>query len=282
MSPDHTHDTTATTEGPSLLEERAIGGILVHFVAILTGAVGAGLVYLVSRNEFTEQNARNALDWHLTVLALTIVSFGSLFTYAEFTGQGAIDVVVLPPPVATVAGVVIFALLSLWMLVTFWTVFVGIIAMGKATFGTAWRYPLTPAIVDRFGSRVALPGGWPALIITYIALAPIIIGSVFIGPRDGAGFFVTVFGLLALIMVLAPLAGVAMYLHGGRTRPDANWQPPVVAYIGAPIVVAVAGYVLSGTFTDSINPAGDAIYVFLAAFWVASIVYAVRWRKVSK
>lgn len=283
MSSDNTHDTISTTEGPSLLEERAIGGILVHLVAMPTGAVGAGLVYLVSTNEFTKQNARNALDWHLTVLALTVVTFGGQFTYAEVTGQGVTGVVILPSPVATVAGVVIIALLLLWMLVTFWTFFVGFIAMGKATFGTAWRYPLTPAIVDRFGSRITLPGGWPALIIAYIAVAPIIIGTVIFGSRDSAVFFGAILGLIGLIMALTPLAAVAMYLHGHRTRPvDANWQPLVVAYIGAPSVVAVAGYMLSETFIDSINPAGDAIYVFLATFWVSAIVYVVRWQMMSK
>lgn len=283
MPSDHTHDTASTTEGPSLLEERSIGGILVHFVAIPTGAVGAGLVYLVSTNDFTKQNARNALDWHLTVLALTVVTFGSLFIHAVVTGQGVTDVATFPSPLATVTRGVITVLLSLWMFIMNWTFFVGFIAMGKATFGTAWRYPLTPAVVERFGSRIVLPGGWPVIVIAYVALAPIVIVAVVFGARDGVGFFAATFGLIGLIMVLTPLAVVAMYLHGDRTRPaDANWQPHVVVYMGAPIVVAVTGYVLSETFTDSINPAGDAIYVFLAAFWVSSIVYVVQWRRVSK
>lgn len=278
MSPQHTHDPPSTTEGPNLLEKRSVGGILVHFIAIPTGAIGAGLVYLVSTNEFTRRNARNALDWHLTVLALTVITFGSLFTYAELTGQGVTDVVVLPPPLATAANVLILALLSLWMVVTFWTFIVGFIAMAKATFGTAWRYPLTPALVNRFAPRVALPGGWPLLLVAYTVLAPLIVGTVFFGPREGAVFIASGFALIGLIMVLTPFAGVAMYLHGERTRPaDATWQPPIVAYIGAPIVAAVVGYALSATFTDSINPAGDAMYVFLAAFWMSSLVYIVRW-----
>ncbi|RQG86648.1 DUF4870 domain-containing protein [Natrarchaeobius halalkaliphilus] len=278
MPSEHTPDTTSTTDGPRLLEERSIGGILVHFVAIPTGVVGAGLVYLVSTHEFTRRNARNALDWHLTVLALTILTFGSLFIYAEGTGQGATDVATLPSPVSATASVVLPVLISLWMFVTFWTFLVGLIAMGKATFGTAWRYPLSPALVDRFGPRVDLPGGWPVIIVVYVAVAPLIVGVALFGPREGAAFFASGLGLVALILVLTPITGVALYQHGARIRPtDADWQPPVVAYLGVPIAVAAAGYLLSEAVTDSINPAGDAVYVFLAAFWVASLVYAVRW-----
>ncbi|WP_255192268.1 DUF4870 domain-containing protein [Natronobeatus ordinarius] len=277
MSPKHTHG-SSTTEGPTLLEERSIGGIFVHLVAIPTGAIGAGLVYLLSTNEFTRRNARNALDWHLTVLAVTVVTFGSLFTYAELTGQGVTGVVVLSPPVTTVTVSVISALLFLWMLVPLWTFVVGCIAMGKATFGTAWRYPLAPAVVDRFASRVSLPGGWLLPISGYVVVTPLTIGTAFFGPRAGVAFIGTVFGVIGLTLVVTPLAVVAMYLHGERTRPaDATWQPPIVAYIGAPTVVAVAGYVLSRTATDSINPAGDATYVFFAAFWISSVVYLIRW-----
>ena len=282
MPAENTHD-PSTTEGPTLLEERPIGGILVHLVAIPTGAIGAGLVYLLSTNEFTRRNARNALDWHLTVLAVTVVTFGSLFTYVELTGQGITGVVVLSPPVTTVTFSVISALLFLWTLVPLWTFIVGCIAMGKATFGTAWRYPLAPAVVDRFASRVSLPGGWLLPISGYVIGAPLTIGTVFFGPRDGVAFIVTVFGVIGLTLVVTPLAVVAMYLHGERTRPaDATWQPPIVAYIGAPAVVAAVGYVLSTTVTDSINPAGDAIYVFLGAFWLSSVVYLVRWWTTSR
>lgn len=282
MPSDHTHDTAATTEGPSLLEERSIGGILVHLVAIPTGAIGAGLVYLVTTNDFTKRNARNALDWHLTVLALTVLTFGSLFIYAELSGQGITDVAVLPSSVTSVAGLVVVALVSLWMSLGLWTFLVGVIAMGKATFGTAWRYPLTPAVVDRLGPRVSLPGGWPAVLVAYVVVAPLVGVGVLVGPEGGAGFFAVFLGLFGLITVLTPLAVVAMYLHGDRARPpDADWQPHVVAYVGAPVAVAVAGYLLSGTFTDSINPAGDATYVLVAALWVSALVYVVRWRLTS-
>jgi len=83
--------------------------------------------------------------------------------------------------------------------------------------------------------------------------------------------------------VLNPVDMAAMYLHGERRRPrDADWQPHVVVYLGVPIAVSVVGYVLSGALADSINPAGDAMYVFLAAFWVSATVYLSRWWTTSK
>ncbi|GAB6878311.1 hypothetical protein JCM17823_05850 [Halorubrum gandharaense] len=278
MPSDHTDETSSTSEGPRLLEERSIGGILVHFLAIPTGVIGAGLVYLVSSNEFTKRNARNALDWHLTVLTYVVVTFGLLFIYAELTGQGTTDAVILPSPIASGGFLVISALLTLSTGVVLWTIVVAFIAIGKATFGTAWRYPLSPALVDRYGSRISLPGGWPLVILAYVLLVPVVFGAVFSGPRDGTGFLLTWLGLFGLILFLAPVTTVAMYLHGERDRPpNADWQPHVIAYLGIPVAVAVVGYALSSSVTDSINPGGDAVYVFLAAFWVSSIVYAVRW-----
>ncbi|RDZ52672.1 acyltransferase [Haloferax sp. Atlit-4N] len=274
-----TSTSTPAAPGPELLNERSIGGILVHLLSIPTGVVGAGLVYLVATNEFTKRNARNALDWHFTVLALTVLTFGSIFVYAELTEQGITNVVTLSAPIAAGVGLVISALLLVWMIVTTCTFLFGFIATGKAVFGDAWRYPLTPALVERFGSQVEVPGGWPGVIVGYVVIAPLVIGTVFLGPHEGAAVLATVFGMFGLIMVLVPLTGVAMYLHVKRTSAaGTNWKPHLVAYIGAPVLVAVLAYALSGTFTDSINPGGDAMYVFLAAFWVASLTYVLRWR----
>lgn len=277
-----TSASTSTAPGPELLNERSISGILVHLLSIPTGVVGAGIVYLVATNEFTKRNARNALNWHLAVLALTALTFGSAFTYAELTGQGITNGVPLSAPIAAGGSFVISALFLVWIIITTCTFLVAFIATGKAIFGDAWRYPLTPALVERFGSQVELPGGWPIVIVGYVVVAPLVIGTVFLGPHEGPIFFVAVFGLLGLIMVLTPLTGVAMYLYAKRASAiDTNWKPHTVAYIGVPVLVGFLAYALSGAFTDSINPAGDAMYVFLAAFWVSAIAYMLRWRTTS-
>jgi uncharacterized Tic20 family protein len=270
---------TPPTPGPKLLDERSLSGILIHFLAIPTGVVGAGLLYLLATDEFTKRNARNALDWHLTVLLITAITFGSLFTYAEFTGQGITDISILPSSVSTVAGIVISALFTLWFAATVWTFAVGLIAMVKAIFGTAWRYPLSLALVERFESQGNLPGGWPLVILGYIILSPLLIWAVFFGSANDIMSILSAFGLIGLILVLTPLTGVAMYLHSKRDwlQGDAQ-QPYVLVHVGGPIFVAAIGYVVLSRFTQSIYPQGDAMYVFLAAFWISTLAYLIRWR----
>ena len=281
---DRTHSQTTTptdgdaTRGPQLLEERSVAGILVHFIAIPTGVVGAGLVYLLASNEFTRRNARNALDWHLTVLGLTAAAFGSLVIYTEGTGQGLTDIVVLPSSVSTAAGIAVPVLLALWVGVLFLTFAVGLAAMGKAIFGSAWRYPLSPRLVDRYGSFVAVDNNWPLVIAAYVVSFPAVIWGVFFGFENEAVFFLSTFGLLGLLMVLTPLTMGAMYLHGDRDRSlDADWQPPVVAYLGVPAGIGLVGYGGFRMLTDSVYPLGDGMYAFLAAFWVSAAVYLTRW-----
>ncbi|EMA27012.1 DUF4870 domain-containing protein [Haloarcula japonica] len=270
---------TTPTPGPKLLDERSLSGILIHFLAIPTSVVGAGLLYLLATDEFTKRNARNALDWHLTVLLITAITFGSLFTYAELTGQGIADVSVLPSSVSTAASVGISALFTLWFATTLWTFAVGLIAMVKAIFGTAWRYPFSLALVERFESHINLPGGWPLVILGYVVLSPLLIWAVFFASTNDIVSILSAFGLIGLILVLTPLAGVAMYLHskGDWLQGDAQ-KPYVVVHVGVPILVAAIGYAASSRFTQSISPQGDAMYVFLAAFWISTIVYLIRWR----
>jgi hypothetical protein len=266
------------TRGPQLLEDRSVAGILVHFIAIPTGAVGAGLVYLLASTEFTKRNARNALDWHLTVMGLTVVTFGSLFIYAEGTGQGFTEMILLPSSVLTGAGIVIPGLLILWSTAMFFTFVAGLVAMGKAVFGSAWRYPLSFPFVDRYGAAVAVDTSWPLLIAVYAVLLPVIMASVFVGPDRGAGFLLSTAGLVGLVLILTPMTVAVLYLHGHRDRPqDADWQPRVVAYIGFPVGFGVLGYGSSRLLTDSVSPSGDGMYVFLAALWISAAVYLARW-----
>jgi len=283
MARQNSQPTTTSTDGdattgPQLLADRSIVGILVHFIAIPTGVVGAGLVYLLASNEFTRQNARNALDWHLSVLGLTVVTFGSLFIYAEGTGQGFTEMAVFPSSVSTVGSVIVPALLSLWFGAVFLTFLVGFTAMGKAVFGSAWRYPLSPPLVDRYGSAVSFDNNWPLVIVAYVVSFPAVMWGVFFGSDETAVFFMTGFGLIGLLMILTPLTVGAMYIHGDRDRSrDAPWQPPVVAYVGVPIGIGLLGYGGSRFFTDSVYPLGDAMYVFLATLWVSAGVYLARW-----
>ncbi|AGB30688.1 hypothetical protein C488_04043 [Natrinema pellirubrum DSM 15624] len=136
---------TATTEpGPSILTERTLLGIFVHFIAILplVGIVATAVIYLVSTHDFTRANARNALNWHLLVsgsfIGTVVLVFGldALFEYVS--APDLLETVVfLPVFVLTVLAIVLGAL----------SVFVWIVAMAKAIFGEAWEYPFAPAFV---------------------------------------------------------------------------------------------------------------------------------------
>lgn len=149
----HESDMTSTTTqntGPELLHERSIGGILVHLLALLTGVLGAGLVYLVSNNEYTRANARNSLNWHASVLALTVLAVLVFVPGAdELTIGGEVtELALLPAPLDTVFSLVGMLLFLLAMLAWVLTGIFTLVATGKAIFGTAWEYPLARTFVE--------------------------------------------------------------------------------------------------------------------------------------
>ena len=146
--PNHTQSSSHSTDqaqpstgvgdepGPRLLTERPLAGIFVHSLAMVPFGIGlviAAVVYHVSDHPFTGENARNALNWHLTVLAFT-VAFLAVFTVVAtmpeipYLTAGLFFVVLVP------LFVVLFVVNLCYLL--FW-----IVATVKAIFGTAWRYP---------------------------------------------------------------------------------------------------------------------------------------------
>ncbi len=136
--------------GPELLDERSIIGIAVHPVALFTGILGAGLIYLVSDHAYTKANARNALNWHLSVLVLTVLAFLTFFLGADelTVGGEPVEWSLVPAPIDTVFFLVGVLLLLGAMLAWLFTVVFAAIATGKAIFGTAWAYPLAYEFVD--------------------------------------------------------------------------------------------------------------------------------------
>lgn len=145
-----THD---SPPGPDLLTERSIVGILVHLVTFLAsivplGFVVSGVVYLLSRNEFTKANARNAFNWYLFV-TITVVTFVAVFFAAV-----AIDSLALPGVVEFVILLPVFLFALAVTLLFPITLVCCLIATGKAIFGTAWEYPLAPDFVAYIGQKV--------------------------------------------------------------------------------------------------------------------------------
>ena len=134
----------STSNGPELLEERSIGGVIVHLFALMTGFVGAGLVYLISGHKFTKANARNALNWHITVFLVAILGLVLFFlgadnvTIAEETVEMA---TILPSPVDSIAALIGGGLLIVAGIGSVLTLFFSLYATLKAIFGDAWSYP---------------------------------------------------------------------------------------------------------------------------------------------
>ncbi|MFP8958272.1 DUF4870 domain-containing protein [Natrialbaceae archaeon A-CW3] len=64
---------STAAQPPSNHERKTILGTIVHPLGLFTGFIGAGLVYLVTEDKFTKENARNALNWQISFTIIFIV-----------------------------------------------------------------------------------------------------------------------------------------------------------------------------------------------------------------
>jgi uncharacterized Tic20 family protein len=131
--------------------DRSLAGVAVHLLALPTSALGAGLVYATSDDDFTRANARHALNWHLPLLALTLAGYALAVASAD-SGSGILFETfgaVIPAPASTVTfllGVVmLLAAVAAWHL----TVLLAVVAAIKAVLGAAWSYPFAFEFVSR-------------------------------------------------------------------------------------------------------------------------------------
>lgn len=130
-------------------QNRSVGGVLIHGFACLTTVFGAGLVYVLSSTEFTKQNARNALNWHILLLTLFAGGFLSFSLGAdEFTVLGVdIALNLLPGPLGLLAFGIGVLLLLIWVLGLVLMLVFATVATIQALRGKAWRYPLSPRVL---------------------------------------------------------------------------------------------------------------------------------------
>ena len=143
---------TRPASGPELLNERSLGGILVHLLGLITGFLGPVIVYAAAKNEYTRENARHALNWHVTVFALMIVAMVTFFLGADelTVGGEATELSLLPAPLDTVFAVVGVLLVLLLMIAILLTLVYTLVATVKAIFGSVWTYPGAVDVVGRF------------------------------------------------------------------------------------------------------------------------------------
>ena len=90
-----------------------------HLLTLVTWLFGPLIIMLVSENPFVVQNAKNAVMWQLMVTVYFIIA-------------GLLVVILVGIPL----------LFALWFLNLAFV----IIATVRASEGTAWQYPLTPAV----------------------------------------------------------------------------------------------------------------------------------------
>ncbi|ADD04380.1 DUF4870 family protein [Natrialba magadii ATCC 43099] len=143
---------TATLSGSDQPENRSLGGILVHVLALFTSFVGPAIMYAVSDHEFTRENARNAINWHITVIVLAVAAFVTGFLGAdEVTINGEpTELLAVPSPLDTVFTFIGIPLLLALVVAVFATFGFAVVATQKAASGSAWSYPGSINIIERF------------------------------------------------------------------------------------------------------------------------------------
>lgn len=140
MSNEHDTPTDAAPTpqpGPDVLAERTLTGIFVHLIGLLTSFIGPLLIYAASDHEFTQKNARNAMNWqlfYLTTLVGALLLFGAAF----------VADIVLPDMIVIALFLVVFAFFLGIMIIGFLNIVFPLVATGKAIFGGAWKYPIAP------------------------------------------------------------------------------------------------------------------------------------------
>lgn len=273
------HDTPNRAEptsqpGPDVLAERTLTGIFVHLLGLLTSFVGPLVVYAVSDHPFTRRNARNAMNWQLLyagTLAVTLLAAGLLFVADA----------VLPDPIVLVAFLAVFAVISATTVVGLLNVALPLFATGKAVFGDAWEYPLAPDVLALERSRADVEFAWWKLLSVFVLTAPALfagVASSAIGrsPDDvlPAGAF---FAVVAVVLVAALFSLPVLYRDAAAVaRTDAGWTPNWLTYVGIPFGGGIATYLVAAYYFGSANPTGDAVYGFLAVFWLSTVVYLYR------
>ena len=148
-----------TTDRPELLTERSVLGIVIHPITLFTGFFGIGivlaaLVYALSPHQFTRANARNVLNWHLSVFILVGVGVVLCFLGVDegaAVGGEMVALLTLPEPLATIAVVIGGIALFLSGVAGLLTIVFSIAATFKAISGAAWPYPFAPDLLGRFG-----------------------------------------------------------------------------------------------------------------------------------
>ncbi len=96
--------------------DKKVLSIITHLLGIVTGFIGALIVYLVTKQEVVKNHAREALNWQISVLIYSLI-------------LGVISTMFIGEALLGLAGLlnIVFC----------------IVAAVKANSGEVWKYPIT-------------------------------------------------------------------------------------------------------------------------------------------
>ena len=154
--------------GDDPVADYSVAGVLVHVLALAAAIVAfwftsdvaaaclafsgvAAVVYAASEHSFTRANARNAVNWSLSVLAFATLSAIPTALYAmdgQFYGY-TVSGPILPPALDAVAKFGSVALVVVTLLALVATVVFAAFAAWQAALGTPWSYPFAVSVVER-------------------------------------------------------------------------------------------------------------------------------------
>ncbi|MDL0125087.1 DUF4870 domain-containing protein [Halobacterium salinarum] len=147
---------------------RSVAGVSVHVLALAAAAgayvltsdiAGAALafggvaavVFAASEHSFTRANARNALNWSLSVLAFATVLAVPSLLYAmdgQFYGY-TVSGPLFPPALDAAAKTGSVALVVVALLAVVATIPLAAFATWRAAMGAPWSYPLAASVIER-------------------------------------------------------------------------------------------------------------------------------------
>ena len=114
---------TTLDDGRKSKDQDTTISMFAHISGLFFGFFPIALIYLASEDEFTKENAANALNWHIPMSLAAIL--------VALVGVGVSEVAGLAMALSIVIATVCFAL----------------IASLRAYQGQAWKYPIIPKLI---------------------------------------------------------------------------------------------------------------------------------------
>ena len=118
------------------LEDNTALCVLTHILGIFIGIWGSLIIYFVTNQRDVKEHAKNALNWHLSVLVFVIFLIVLLIISILFFRTNETLPIILATSILVISFIIALALYILGLVFS-------IIAAIKAGEQKAWKYPLS-------------------------------------------------------------------------------------------------------------------------------------------